>query len=61
MGEAHSIELGFDDAGWAAVEREATRLDIEPAQLVSRATCAWLSETTEIPALVGRRHPGPAA
>ncbi len=58
MGEAHSIEIGFDNAGWAAVESEATRLGIEPAQLISRATHAWLSETTETPALVGRRHPG---
>jgi hypothetical protein len=57
MGETHSIEIGFDNAGWAAVESEATRLGIEPAQLVSRATRAWLAETTEISALVGRRDP----
>jgi hypothetical protein len=56
MSETHSVEIGFDNASWAALEEEVARLGIDAPQLISRATCAWLAEMTDNAALVGVRQ-----
>jgi hypothetical protein len=53
MSETHRIEIVFDDARWTAVEDEAARLGLDIPQLVTRATCAWLSESADTAALLG--------
>jgi hypothetical protein len=61
MGETHSVEIVFDEAGWAAVENEAARLGIDAPQLVSRAVRAWLAESADNLALFGKRVADSAA
>jgi hypothetical protein len=56
MSETHRIEIVFDDACWVAVEREADRLGLDVPQLVTRATCAWLSESADTASLLGTRQ-----
>ncbi len=53
MSETHRIEIVFDTARWIAVEDEAARLGLDVPALVTRATCAWLSESADTAALLG--------
>lgn len=55
MSDIHTVEVVFDDGRWASVEDEATRLGIDAPQLISRATCAWLAESIDNVAQVGKR------
>jgi hypothetical protein len=57
MSETHSVEIVFDDSGWAAVEGETSRLGIGADQLIARATLAWLAESADNCAAVGKREP----
>jgi hypothetical protein len=56
MSDTHAVEVVFDDRRWLRVEDEATRLGIDAPQLISRATCAWLAESIDNVALVGKRE-----
>ncbi len=48
-----TIEVEFDDARYAALEKEAARLGLSVTQVVARATTVWLQESDDNVAVVG--------
>jgi hypothetical protein len=47
MGETHRIEIEVGDHAYAQLQGEAERLGFDIAEVISRATSAWLVDTSE--------------
>jgi hypothetical protein len=47
MGNAHRIEIEFDDRCYEALLGEAERLHIDVTQIVERAAVAWVIDMAE--------------
>ena len=47
MADTRSIEVQIDECHVAALEAEADRLGVSIAEVVERATAAWLNEMAE--------------
>jgi 16S rRNA C967 or C1407 C5-methylase (RsmB/RsmF family) len=46
-GERHRVEIDIDDHCFEALEAEAERLGVDIAEIVQRATSAWLNDMCE--------------
>ncbi len=47
MGRGTRVEIEFDDRHYAALQSEAERLGVDVAEVVIRATSAWILEMEE--------------
>ena len=51
MSETNRIEVEFDERRYLALQDEADRLGLDVAQIITRATSAWICEMAENSAL----------
>jgi len=47
------VEVEFDEHRYAALEKEAARLGLSIAQVIDRATAAWLQESDDNVSIIG--------